>query len=143
MSKLSNPLPLPQANQILKERADLLTAWEAINDWYGEAVSPTGLYHGDGYRHFAGPIILALKYLVLESRPWAKKLAQESSETKQGLARAINAVINALQWAQQQPGVDALNDEFKSSLALTVFTANSDYDWLILVDQVNLLSTSS
>ena len=143
MSKLSNPLPLPQANHIIKERADLLTAWEAVNDWYGEAVSPTGLYHGDGFRHFAGPIILALKYLVLESQSWAKKLAQVSSETKQRLARAVKAVVHAVKWAQQQPGVDALDDDFKSSLALTVFTASFEYDWLIPVEQVYPSSRSS
>ena len=76
MSKLSNPLPLPQANHIIKERADLLTAWEAVNDWYGEAVSPTGLYHGDGFRHFAGSIIFITTYTL--DNPHKQGLQKES-----------------------------------------------------------------
>ena len=132
MSELSDPLPLPQATQILNERADLLTAWDAINDWYSEAVSPNGVYRGAGFRHFAGPILLALKYLVLEFKLWAKDLEQDKSDTRERLASAVQAVMAALAWARKQHGVDALIEEFnQSSLSMAMFIANFDYDWLL------------
>ena len=142
MSELSNPLPLPPAHQVLKERADLLTAWEAINEWYGEAVSPTGLYRGDGFLHFAGPILLAIKYLGLEFKLMANDLAQYTPEAKQGFARGVKAVMTALKWAPQQRGVDALINEFKTSLAMTVHTARTEFHWLFPKEEVRESSTS-
>ena len=138
MSKASDPLPLPQPSQILKERADLLTAWDGINDWYAEAVSPSGLYRGDGFRHYAGPILLALKYLILELKQWVKDLSHDNLEARQGLARAVKAVMAALPWAQKQPGVDALIAEFQNSLVMTIFTAKVDYDCLYPVELVRV-----
>ena len=141
MSELSRPLPLPQAAQILKERADLLIAWDAINDRYSEAASPNALYQGDGFKHFAGPILLALRYLVLEFKQWAKDLAQDKPGAKEALAHAAQAVMAAFPWARKQHGVDASIDEFKSSLSMTIFIASLEYDWLLPGEMVHALST--
>ena len=142
MSELTPPLPLPEPSQFVKERADLRTTWEAINEWHAEAVSPTGVFHGNGYRHYGGPILLGLKYLGLELKSLAKNRAEYSPAAQQGLLQAAKAMMMALLWAQKQPGLDALYAEFSSSLELTVSVAHSDYDWLFPVEEVHTSSIS-
>ena len=78
------------------------------------------MWKGNGFVHFVGPILLALKCLIYDFKTWAKDLAEDD---KGWMTAAAKAALVAAKWAPVQPGVAAALDEFKTALAITVFVA--------------------
>ena len=129
MAQVSQGLPLPQAPAMLQEKPQLLMAWNAINDWYHEAVSDSRTHKG-GLVHFAGPIQLALKYMLLQSKAWRESLMNADDTIKKGLARIVTSVRGASEWILKQPGIEKVFAAFKSSLQVATASARDDFDWL-------------
>ena len=86
-----------------------------------------------GMEHFAGPILLGIKYVHSALLSWGREVKDHDHDTFTVVAHATRRLVNAVTWVREQ--VPQTVAAFKSSLAITVFVANSDFELIFPKDK--------